>query len=76
MRKKEENAFVDPLCVTLLNKKFQWSIVNRRMEIYQNYHHDGSVIYQLISSTHKKVGEDAKIRRVRREERKREQEKA
>ena len=48
------------------------------MEIYQNYHHDGSVIYQLISSTHKKVGEDAKIGRGenrRREEREREQEK-
>ena len=45
------------------------------MEIYQNYHHDGSVIYQLISSTHKKVGEGAKIGRVRREEREREQEK-
>ena len=46
------------------------------MEIYQNYHHDDSVIYQLISSTHKKVGEDTKIGRVRREEREREQEKA
>ena len=46
------------------------------MEIYQNYHYDGSVIYQLISSTHKKVGDDAKIGRVKREEREREQEKA